>query len=322
LWPVGRSAAGVVTPHPFAIAGLKTATDVWNVVVRPIYVMFQLVWLVAVVDRWRTSGRAVRRQLAVVGVAVAVSLVALTVGLVVWGTPTAGVLAACLVPLAAGWAIVHRQYLATHSALAWLTRRSGDDAALPAELAEALGEALAADRVVVWARREGRDHAVGTWPEPTEGTVLVHDAEDSAVVTHRPTEVVRVIAHGNVELGVVVVERRMPLSRHEEQLLDGLCGQAVLVLEQLSTMSTANGRRPHRHLDRLTPRELEVLDLMAKGFSNAAICEELHLSVKTVEPAVSSVFTKLDLPPGRESNRRVLAVLAYVDSQQGAALDA
>ncbi len=54
---------------------------------------------------------------------------------------------------------------------------------------------------------------------------------------------------------------------------------------------------------------------MAQGLSNAGMCDQLHLSIKTIEPAVSSVFTKLNLPPGRESNRRVLAVLAYVDSQ-------
>ena len=130
------------------------------------------------------------------------------------------------------------------------------------------------------------------------------------------------IARGETELGAVVVDRPHPLSRHDGRLLDGLCGQAALVLEHLAASSAATGSATGRDLDHLTPREIEVLDLMAQGLSNAGICEQLHLSIKTIEPAVSSVFTKLNLPPGRESNRRVLAVLAYVDSQQPTSLDA
>ncbi|MBV9820595.1 MAG: helix-turn-helix transcriptional regulator, partial [Actinobacteria bacterium] len=62
----------------------------------------------------------------------------------------------------------------------------------------------------------------------------------------------------------------------------------------------------------LSPRENEVLDLMAQGFSNRAIAERLHLSIKTVEPIVSSIFTKLRLPADATTNRRVLAVLALL----------
>ena len=50
---------------------------------------------------------------------------------------------------------------------------------------------------------------------------------------------------------------------------------------------------------------------MARGRSNAAICDELHLSIKTVEPVVSAIFTKLGLSADTANNRRVLAVLAY-----------
>jgi len=65
-------------------------------------------------------------------------------------------------------------------------------------------------------------------------------------------------------------------------------------------------------LEGLSPREREVLSLMARGHSNAAICQELHLSIKTVEPIVSTIFTKLGLHSDAASNRRVLAVLAYL----------
>lgn len=61
----------------------------------------------------------------------------------------------------------------------------------------------------------------------------------------------------------------------------------------------------------LSARENEVLDLMAQGLSNRAISEQLHLSIKTVEPIVSSTFTKLALPADATTNRRVLAVRAH-----------
>ena len=65
-------------------------------------------------------------------------------------------------------------------------------------------------------------------------------------------------------------------------------------------------------LDVLSPRELEVLGLMAEGRSNAAIAAQLVLTVGAVEKHVANIFTKLRLPPSAEDHRRVLAVLAYL----------
>ncbi len=62
----------------------------------------------------------------------------------------------------------------------------------------------------------------------------------------------------------------------------------------------------------LTGREADVLELMARGLSNSAICRELHLSIKTVEPVISSIFAKLGLEADSTTNRRVLAVVAYL----------
>ena len=64
----------------------------------------------------------------------------------------------------------------------------------------------------------------------------------------------------------------------------------------------------------LTPRETEVLALMAEGRSNAGIAESLVLTVGAVEKHVASILQKLRLPPSQETHRRVLAVLAYLDS--------
>ena len=71
-------------------------------------------------------------------------------------------------------------------------------------------------------------------------------------------------------------------------------------------------RRRSTALDELTPREREVLALMAEGRSNHAIAEALVITLGAVEKHVSSIFGRLGLPASEEDNRRVLAVLAYL----------
>ena len=65
-------------------------------------------------------------------------------------------------------------------------------------------------------------------------------------------------------------------------------------------------------LSGLSPREREVLELMAEGRSNAAIAQRLVITERAVAKHTSSIFTKLDLQPSDDDNRRVLAVLAYL----------
>jgi len=67
-------------------------------------------------------------------------------------------------------------------------------------------------------------------------------------------------------------------------------------------------------LTRLTPREHEVLALMAEGRSNAAIAQRLFITEKAVSKHAAGIFAKLDLAPSDDDNRRVLAVLAYLES--------
>jgi DNA-binding NarL/FixJ family response regulator len=89
-------------------------------------------------------------------------------------------------------------------------------------------------------------------------------------------------------------------------------GGSVLDPEVVSGML---GRtREDDPLEQLTPREREVLALMAEGRSNGAIASELVVSERAVEKHVTSIFSKLDLPAAPEDHRRVLAVLAFLEA--------
>ena len=76
-------------------------------------------------------------------------------------------------------------------------------------------------------------------------------------------------------------------------------------------ISARRGDRP-TVLDRLTPREAEVLEAMARGGSNAAIGDALFISERSVEKHINAIFTKLDLVQEPDTNRRVRAVLMYL----------
>jgi DNA-binding NarL/FixJ family response regulator len=73
-------------------------------------------------------------------------------------------------------------------------------------------------------------------------------------------------------------------------------------------------RRRDDPMDRLTPREQDVLRLMAEGRSNNGIMAALRVSSSAVEKYVSNIFAKLDLPPTDTDHRRVLAVLRFLDN--------
>lgn len=88
-------------------------------------------------------------------------------------------------------------------------------------------------------------------------------------------------------------------------------GETVLDPEVVAQLLGA-ARAGDDGVARLTPREREVLELMAEGRSNGAIAEALHLSYGAVEKNVASIFVKLDLPPDAADHRRVRAVLRYL----------
>jgi DNA-binding NarL/FixJ family response regulator len=98
-----------------------------------------------------------------------------------------------------------------------------------------------------------------------------------------------------------------------EQFLDALrrvaAGGTVLDPEVVAQLLV---RRRSDPLDRLTPRETEVLGLMAEGRSNSGIAASLRVSESAVAKHVNSIFTKLDIAPADTDHRRVLAVLRFL----------
>jgi DNA-binding NarL/FixJ family response regulator len=91
-------------------------------------------------------------------------------------------------------------------------------------------------------------------------------------------------------------------------------GGSVLDPEVVSQM--LGRRRADDPLDELTPREREVLGLMAEGRSNSAIAGELVVTERAVEKHVTGIFSKLDLPASNEDHRRVLAVLRFLEQAE------
>ena len=83
-------------------------------------------------------------------------------------------------------------------------------------------------------------------------------------------------------------------------------------LDPIIVSTLVSRERPDDPLAQLTPREREVLELMAAGSSNQGIADELVITVRAVEKYVSSIFTKLGLPSTGSESRRVLAVLTFL----------
>ncbi|MFZ0040862.1 MAG: response regulator transcription factor [Solirubrobacteraceae bacterium] len=125
-----------------------------------------------------------------------------------------------------------------------------------------------------------------------------------------PRYALRLIEENPARVGYLLKER----VGRVQQLLDALrrvaSGECVIDREIVDELIN-RARRPDP-LDELTPREREILALIAEGRSNQGICRALWLSPKTVETHIRSVFAKLDIQAAPHDNRRVLAVLAHL----------
>jgi DNA-binding NarL/FixJ family response regulator len=111
-------------------------------------------------------------------------------------------------------------------------------------------------------------------------------------------------------VGYLLKDRVSDLERFGDAVRRVAEGGSALDPEVVSQM--LGRRRIEDPLAELTPREREVLRLMAEGRSNQAIAESLVISERAVEKHVTSIFGKLDLQPAAEDHRRVLAVLAFL----------
>jgi DNA-binding NarL/FixJ family response regulator len=102
---------------------------------------------------------------------------------------------------------------------------------------------------------------------------------------------------------------------NDDQFVDAIravaAGGTIMDPEVVTKLLGRQARQ--QTLARLSARERDVLELMAEGRSNSAIAQRLFVSEKAVSKHSTSIFAKLDLPPSDDDNRRVLAVLAYLN---------
>ena len=123
-------------------------------------------------------------------------------------------------------------------------------------------------------------------------------------------------ADGTDGLGYLLKQRVSDLDRFLDAVGRVAAGGSALDPEVVSHL--LGRQRAGDPLGRLTPRETEVLALMAEGRSNHAISEQLVITERAVEKHVTSIFSKLELPPTADSHRRVLAVLKYLQAPTAA----
>jgi DNA-binding NarL/FixJ family response regulator len=127
------------------------------------------------------------------------------------------------------------------------------------------------------------------------------------IETRTALRLAREHAHG---FGYLLKDRVIDLDRFFDDVRRVATGGTAIDPEVVSQLLQRQSRRDA--LSALTPREREVLALLAAGRSNAGICNELSLTPRTVETHLTSIFEKLGLEAHTDENRRVLAVLRFL----------
>ncbi|MFJ9896761.1 LuxR C-terminal-related transcriptional regulator [Streptomyces sp. NPDC091280] len=112
-------------------------------------------------------------------------------------------------------------------------------------------------------------------------------------------------------VGYLLKDRVMAVDQFLANVRQVAAGSTVMDPDAVAALLTHRSTDPL--LLRLTPREHEVLSLMAEGRTNAAIAGRMFVSEKTVSKHSNNIFTKLGLEPSEDDHRRILAVLAYLD---------
>jgi DNA-binding NarL/FixJ family response regulator len=138
---------------------------------------------------------------------------------------------------------------------------------------------------------------------PQIGIVILSQHVDAGTAT-------RVLAENPERLGYLLKDRVTDLDEFVSTLRRVAGGGSALDPEVIARLLSAS--REDGPLLALTPRDREVLQLVAEGRSNTGIGERLGVSERAVQKHVTSIFAKLELPAGQDDNRRILAVLAYL----------
>ena len=128
-----------------------------------------------------------------------------------------------------------------------------------------------------------------------------------------PSYARQLLEDGVTGIGYLLKERVGDPTRLIGAVHEVASGGSVVDTEVVSSLVARTDRQPDSPTALLTDRERDVLGAMAEGMTNAAIAEQLHLSVSSIEKYSSSIFTKLGLFDEPELHRRVAAVLAYLD---------
>ena len=118
------------------------------------------------------------------------------------------------------------------------------------------------------------------------------------------------MASGLGGVGYLLKDRLLEVATVTEALRRVVAGECVLDPSMVAELLAPRSRSGA--LDPLTSREVQVLGLVAEGFTNAGIAARLTLSERTVEVHVQRIFTKLDLPHDQHVNRRVLSALTFL----------
>lgn len=122
----------------------------------------------------------------------------------------------------------------------------------------------------------------------------------------------RLLAEGSAGLAYLLKERVGDVDELVDAIESVATGGSKIDPKVVDALVEGRIQAKASTLDRLTARENEVLEELASGRSNRAIAENLFLSERAIEKHINSIFTKLDLLPEKETNRRVRAVLLYL----------
>ena len=145
---------------------------------------------------------------------------------------------------------------------------------------------------------------------PGTGVVILSQHEDEGYVW-------ALLRSGVAGFGYLHKLRVGDVDQLVRALREVAAGGSVVDPRILETLLDRRSKKPGSPLSRLTPRELEVLGLMAEGRSNSSIAFQLSIAVGTVEKRISAVFSQLGLGEESDVNRRVAAVLIYLRESLG-----